>query len=170
MVEGNIVCPSCQLVSGWSSVEKFYPKATKLTKEREKLKELFVKSKPMIAATVIPANATCISNLEMEDVVKVMETLGLQTIPHSVLKNFSVLCDTQSNELHFPLKDVNGAVVGYRRLYKIGNDVAEQTVPETESFGVVKMQSIKKDFSSAILVLSIVDMLALATQKINCKF
>lgn len=133
------------------------------------MKDLFVKSKPKITTTVAPANATCISNLKMEDVVEVMEALGIQTIPYSVLTNFSVLCDTRSKELHFPLKDVNGDVVGYRRLYKIENDLVEQTLPDTESFGVVKSQAVKKDFPSAILVLSIVDMLALATQKINCK-
>lgn len=143
-----------------------------MTKEREKLKELFVKSKPKITSAIDPpsANATCISNLNVKDIVTVMETLELEAIPHSVLTNFSVLCDIQSKELYFPLKDVDGIVVGYRRMCKIGSDVVEQTLPETESFGVVKSQTIKKDFPSAILVLSTVDMLALATQKINCKF
>lgn len=167
------MCPSCQLVSGWSSVEKFFPRKTKLTKESEKLKEFFLKSKPKIISTVVPANATCITDLKTEDVLKVMETLELQAIPHSVLTNFSVLCDIQSNELYFPLRDVDGVDVGYRRLYKDGNDVTEQTLPQTESFGVVtsnQSQTTKKVFTSAILVLSIVDMLALATQKINCKF
>lgn len=164
------MCPSCQLVSGWSSMEKFFPRTSKLTKEREKLKDLFVKSKPKITSVVKPANATCISKLEMDDVVNVMETLQLQMIPYSTLAMFAVLCEIQAKELYFPLKDVNGVVVGYKRLYKIGSDVAEQTLPDTESFGVVKSQTAKKDFASAILVLSIVDMLALATQKINCKF
>lgn len=167
------MCPSCQLVSGWSSVEKFFSKTAKHTKEREKLKELFVKSKPKITPPVLPDNATSITDLKTEDVAKVMEALELQAIPHSVLTNFSVLCDLQAKELYFPLRDVNGVDVGYRRLYKIGTDVAEQTLPETECFGVVTMnkpQTSKKEFTSAIVVLSIVDMLALATQKINCKF
>lgn len=164
------MCPSCQLISGWSSVEKFFPRTTKLTKEREKLKELFLKSKPKISTPVLPTNATCLSNIKTEELVNVMETLRLQSIAQSVLVNFSVFCDTQSKELYFPLKDVNGIVVGYRRLYRNGNDVAEQTLPETESFGVVRSQALKKDFPSAILVLSIVDMLALATQKMNGKF
>lgn len=149
---------------------KFFPRTSKLTKEREKLRDLFVKSKPKITSVIEPANATSISNLEMKDVINVMETLQLQMIPYSALAMFSVLCDIEAKELYFPLKDVNGIVVGYKRLYKIGGDVAEETLPETESFGVVKSQSAKKEFASAVLVLSIVDMLALATQKINCKF
>ncbi|KAJ6646856.1 Mitochondrial DNA helicase [Pseudolycoriella hygida] len=165
-VAGIVVCPSCQLISGWSTFEKFFPKTTKLTKEREKLKDEFLKCKPKISP-ITPNNATCISNLKEEDVVEVMETLGLQTIPYKVLKNVSVLCDTTSKELYFPLKDVDEAIVGYKRLYKIGNDVAEQTMPETESFGVVKVKTNKKDYDSAILVLSVVDMLALATQKVT---
>ncbi len=106
----------------------------------------------------------------MKDVVEVMEALGLQEIPYSALTNFSVLCDTQAKEFYFPLKDVNGTIVGYRRLYKSEGDIVEQMLPETESFGVVKSQSVKKDFASAILVLSVVDMLALSTQKLNGKF
>lgn len=163
------MCPSCQLVSGWSSVQNFFPKSAKLTKEREKLKELFLKSKPKITPPVEPSNTAPIATLEKEAVIKVMESLKLQMIPYTVLVNFSVLCDTHSNELYFPLKDVDGVVVGYRRLYKIGSEVTEQTLPETESFGVLKPQTGKKDFTSAIVVLSIVDMLALATQKLNCK-
>ncbi|KAG4072609.1 hypothetical protein HA402_004698 [Bradysia odoriphaga] len=169
-VSGNVVCPSCQLVSGWSSVEKFFLKTGKPTKERERLKELFEKSKPKISAPIAPKNATSISKLKQEAVIKVMESLKLQSIPYSVLLNFSVLCDTQSNELYFPLKDVDGVVVGYRRLYKIENDVVEETLPETECFGVLKSQSGKRDFTSAIVVLSVVDMLALATQKLNYTF
>lgn len=163
------MCPSCQLVSGWSSVEKFLTRTPKLTKELEKSKEIFINSKPKITSTIVPANAKCLSTLDSEVVIKVMDSLGLNAIPHSVLSNFSVLCDTQSNDLYFPLKDVNGAVVGYRRLYKIEDVIAEETIPETESFGVVKSQPLKKESTNAVLVLSIVDMLALATQKINCK-
>lgn len=158
------------MVSGWSSIEKFLPKTTKLTKEREKLKDLFIKSKPDISRTILPPNATSVSNLESEALTKVLETLQLQMIPHNVLTNFSALCDIVSSELYFPLKDIDGVIVGYKRLYKIRNDVVEETFPEHESFGVVKSQQGKKDSTSAILVLSIMDLLALATQKINCKF
>lgn len=164
------MCPSCQLISGWSTIEKFLPRPKKLTNEQEKLKELFLKSKPNINSTIIPPHVKCISNLENDVVVKVMETLELQAIPHNVLTHFSAMIDLRSSELYFPLKDVNGAIVGYKRLSKVGNDVVEETFPEAESFGLVKSQAIKKDFPTAILVLSIVDMLALATQKINCKY
>lgn len=132
---------------------------------------MFVKSKPTVRLIEIPASAVCVTKLDKGAVVKVIETLKLEAIPHSVLENFSVFCDIESNALYFPLKDVDGTIVGYKRLSNVGNDVVEVTKPDTDSFGLIKSHRAKlnKDFNSAILVLSIVDMLALATQKINCK-
>lgn len=90
------------------------------------------------------------------------------------MENQQVFYETESNALHFPLKDAEENIVGYRSLTKTNDKFQEITSPEQNCFGIITTKigtgsSVKREISNAILVLNIVDLLALTTIKTNCK-
>lgn len=96
-------------------------------------------------------------------------------IPVLSLENLKTLCDLSEMCLYFPMRDIDGHVVGYKQLLKENNLLEEKTFPEVNCFGVLTAGNITtnrhhKDVTSAVLVLNILDVLALSTQKLHCKW
>lgn len=80
------------------------------------------------------------------------------------------LCDPVTRSLHFPLHDANGQTVGYKLLSRPDDELLERTTPDSDSFGVlVSLPKSQRDASSAVVVLNVVDLLALVSQKLTCK-
>lgn len=97
----------------------------------------------------------------------------LQIIPVSSLEHLKTLCDVTENSLYFPMRDVNGQMVGYKILSKVNDALEEKTLPEINCYGVVTSvgvpNRVQKDQPSAVVVLNILDLLALSTQRLPCK-
>lgn len=83
--------------------------------------------------------------------------------------------DEASKSMYFPMLDVDGAIVGYKRLVKEKGRIIEESIPEANCFGVISLEAsgtkmTKETLPSAILVLNVLDLLALSTQKLSCKY
>lgn len=96
----------------------------------------------------------------------------MQFVSVKVLQSYQCLCDQIGKVLYFPLKNIYNTIVGYRKLFKNENNtIMESVYPKTNAFGLIttnnKLSTTNKQKSSttAILVLTILDLLALSTHK-----
>lgn len=68
--------------------------------------------------------------------------------------------------------DVDGIIVGYKRLTKENDLIVENAIPDVNCFGVITLEAVStkasREAPSAILVLNVLDLLALSTQKLSC--
>lgn len=70
---------------------------------------------------------------------------------------------TNGSDLYLPLKDVYDEIVGYKVLSS--RDHIEKSLPAKNSYGCVIKRNQKKDSTTAVVVLTAMDYLALASQK-----
>lgn len=81
--------------------------------------------------------------------------------------------DEPSGSLFIPMLDVDGIIVGYKRLSKENDQIVEYSIPEANCFGVITVEAVgakaSKEAPSAVLVLNVLDLLALSTQKLGSK-
>lgn len=98
-------------------------------------------------------------------------------ISFTTLETLRTQYDDATQTLYFPMKDVDGTVVGYKCLRKnIDTDdqpIVEYSMPDTNCFGVLSFDGGggTKTTKEAVLVLNVFDLLALSSmQKLNCKF
>ncbi|XP_055594710.1 mitochondrial DNA helicase [Uranotaenia lowii] len=184
---GNFTCSACQYLGRWDHVEKFFVSSSgksyggKTIQEIRKLRDAFLEAKKQ---NVKPAVEFPSGLVEVDETIapKVCHKLGLNNIPPASLLAISAKWDSKDESLYVPLIDVESKMVGYKVLsvgpQPYGNGLVERTVPEnncsglvylkcstSHSFNIAKPNS--KEHTSAILVLSIIDLLALSTAKIN---
>lgn len=96
-----------------------------------------------------------------------------QNIPAHIFDSLQTHCDSKTKSLYFPLKDVDGIVVGYKRLLKENKILTEQTIPDANCFGLLVSNVTTKslrggDSTTAVIVSNSNDFLSLCTQKLNC--
>lgn len=97
----------------------------------------------------------------------IVEVLKLPDLKIDVLKKFGVVQNIGKHTLHFPLKNVAGICTG-EKILNYDRNFEEETVPSEKCSGVLCHTNGKA--TKAILVLSVMDFLALCTQKFDeCK-
>lgn len=95
---------------------------------------------------------------------EVLESLRIHDLKSDVLKKLGVVQNHEKGSLHFPLKNVLGNCTGERIIY-YSKDFEEETLPLEKCSGVLCHATPKA--TKAILVLSVLDFLALCTQKLD---
>uniref|UniRef100_A0A182NW93 DNA 5'-3' helicase n=1 Tax=Anopheles dirus TaxID=7168 RepID=A0A182NW93_9DIPT len=179
---GNFTCSSCQYLGRWDHIEKFFLptpiRSPKAVQELRKLRDAFLELKQDHLGTVhpIPGDAIVLDTLDRaRDVVR---RLHLENIVPETLISIKARWHEGRNELFVPLVDVEDRLIGYKKLYAAPDgEICECTVPETNASGLILLRCTTsgtgtkaKDHQSqtnAILVLSVLDLLALGSVKIN---
>lgn len=94
--------------------------------------------------------------------------LKIPDLKTDVLKKLGVVQNVGKGSLHFPLRNVAGICTGERILY-YDRDFEEETLPSEKCSGVLCHSNPKA--TKVILVLSVLDFLALTTQKLDdCEY
>lgn len=91
--------------------------------------------------------------------------------PVALFTTLNALCNPHERTLHFPLHDASGKTVGYKTLIRQHDDdeiAKELTTPKPHNcFGILcTLPKAPREQSGAVVVLSVLDLLALAAQKI----
>lgn len=134
---------------------------------------MFLESKPIpFTPPRLPDGVESVKDLSPDDLKNLMDCLNLDHKIDLALKNSNILYHKESKALYFPMHDVNKILVGYKILKRTGNDIIETSLPVTVNrFGLLSLKGTvgktSKESTSCILVLSVLDFLALGTQKIN---
>lgn len=175
-----MVCPSCQHIYSFSAIEKFFGDCSN-NESHQKSLELFLHAKPKVpffSPDAIDENAVPTNKLQNGELTAICEHLGIQNISAAAFDDLHMLCSISEKRLYFPMQDAVGAFAGYKILSRgtNGNPV-EETVPPSNSFGVVvappsaSSKRLAKDHTKpAIVVLNMLDVLAIRSQKINGLF
>lgn len=179
-VSGDVVCPSCQHICSFSAIQNFFDPKTVKSEKCTKMRDHFLHAKPPVnrfQIEDIDAGAAKVSDMSMEEVDGICDQLGMEKITFAAFENLNAYCNLEKRILYFPLKDVDGFVVGYKKLSKNNNDdkIREETIPESNSFGVViaTTKRLTKDQAKhAIIVVNVLDTLAIRMQKAQgeCRF
>lgn len=76
------MCPSCQLVRSWSSMEKFFiPTPAKHAKDMETQRNAFEKTKePLRKHLGLPKTTKSIAKLSKDEIASVLSRLGFEVI------------------------------------------------------------------------------------------
>lgn len=180
---GDVLCPRCQHASKYTTLAKFFvsskTKNLKMDKDLCKFQELFLKSKkaPVDYEQLIDSNQNIsnLKNLNKNQMFDVIEYFKFSAIPNveNILLSLNVKFDSSLNTLYVPLLDVTNKIVGYKELRKSLDEnelIEEKTIPSSNTSGVVVCKSSTKpsvSSSKAIVVLNILDVIALMSQKVN---
>lgn len=173
------MCPSCQHIYSFNAIEEFFN--TKDIDAKRKQIDLFVGAKPTVciySRQTIDDKAVTKDELQPGQLAAVCAHLGIENIDDAAFDGLHLLCNVNENRLYFPMQDEAGRFVGYKILSRESNGyLVEDTVPPTNSFGliVVAPQSAgkrvtKENAKAAIVVLNVIDVLAIRTQKTNGLF
>lgn len=184
---GTVVCPTCQIVRSWPTIEPCFQRPTangsaKASRDFEAVRQHFVKSKESPVERRLPDDRSAVPIGQLPDTVvaDVLRHLRLDSFAVALLDSFGALCSPIAQSLHFPLHDVNGDTVGFKVIERsidggdsdegTGGELVERTVPTSNCFGVLCcIPKSQRDAANAVVVLNVVDLLALATQKLPCK-
>lgn len=114
--------------------------------------------------------------MQKGELAAVCAHLGIENINDSAFDGLHMLCNVREKCLYFPMQDVEGKFVGYKKLSrgKNGHPV-EETVPSSNSFGTIvapphsssKRYPTREHTRTAIVVLNMMDTLAIRTEKTN---
>lgn len=184
-VIGNFTCPSCQHGGKWGVIEKFFTnyKTSKSPKELDRYREHFANSKKSTRIAEMNTESLLnLSSLSDDRLDTLKEKLHLSNISNEALKTANCFYNEYESALYFQMTDVNGTVVGSRKLF--WNDETELHDETNISYnggilsgllnvklatgGSGKVQ--QKEPTTAILVLSVLDLLALIGIKLNGKW
>lgn len=177
-ISGDVVCSKCQYIFSYGAVEKFFTNDKRSKDDLERDQNIFIKSKPntepLLSIVEVDENVVPINNLNTTELEEILSHLGINNITKEAFIGTDVLCHTKRRILYSPMQGTDSETIGYKILSKNG-ETAESTIPETNSFGVVKFSPIvkrgTKDQKTAILVLNILDALALRMENMtNGKF
>lgn len=166
---GNFICPSCQHVGKWSLLEKFYTssRSSKAGKELDKYREIFVASKKPVQVISVPKGFTKVKKLTSDERLELLRTLNLETIPVEVFDTLDVFTDELRKSLIFPIEDAFKKLVGFKTLHPNHDEV---TSPDVNCPGIITAGPHgKSQKEAAVVVLSILDLIAFMTVKTNCK-
>lgn len=177
---GDVVCSSCQYIYSFSVIEEFFVDARtpKNVNIQRKNLELFIRGKPMILLyppDAIDDKAVPKDQLQPDDLAAVCAHLGIENIADSAFDDLHMLCNVNEKRLYFPMQDAERNFVGYKMLGRGANGLpVEETVPLSNSFGAVVASAYsssnrlpKEQTKTAIVVLNMLDVLAIRTQKTN---
>lgn len=146
---GALICPTCEVNKPVSSVILSYMSSSR-------------------SETTTPSNS---KTYEIKDFLnslapskEVLDSLKIHDLKSDVLKKLGVVQNTEKSSLHFPLRNVAGICTGERILY-FARNFEEETLPVEKCSGVLCHANPKA--TKAILVLSVMDFLALCTQKLD---
>lgn len=145
---GALFCPTCEVNKPLSSVIQSYMSSTRrdttaLNTKRYEIQEFLDSLTPS---------------------TEVLESLMIHDLKSDILKKLGVIQNCEKGSLHFPLKNVAGICTGERILY-YSRDFEEETLPPEKCSGLLCHTNSKA--TKAILVLSIMDFLALCSQKLD---
>ncbi|XP_058055382.1 mitochondrial DNA helicase [Anopheles bellator] len=177
---GNFTCSSCQYLGRWEQIEKFflpYNRSPKSVQEIRKLRDAFLEiKKEQEGGTVsLPVNAVAL-DAESAKTVLIQLQLDEHIIPETLV-TLKARWNSESNELVIPLVDVEDRVVGFKTLRRsdCAGEITERTIPDANLSGIIYLRcpsgtgAKAKDQSqtNAILVLTVLDLLALGSVKLN---
>ncbi|GLH01763.1 Uncharacterized protein GBIM_07826 [Gryllus bimaculatus] len=168
---GFAVCFNCGYTSHWDSLEKVLLLAkrskNKLPEDLEALKGLCVPNQSYIDKwNTVCEESTQLDSFSDVDRMEILIKFSLPNVPSSIVKQVQVRVDKSQSLLYFPLFNAGGHVAGYKIYKKKG---LEETVPSVNSGGllVINPQRCSK-LDTAVIVSSLKDALALASQKLTC--
>lgn len=175
LISGDVVCSRCQHIFSFSTFDKFFAKSYRSTADMERARDLFMRSKPkpiILTADTIQKGAVPINEVPTNELLEIIQFLGLQKIEPVVFQGIHAFCHVKRKTLYFPMLDVESNIVGYKKLARLADaKMTETTVPEQNSFGAVIFPPIIKrgfrDQRTAILVVNMLDALALRMEKNN---
>lgn len=130
-------------------------------------------NKKSLTLADIDPNAIPFKQLQLHEIKSIISHFEFENIAETSFDDLNAICNVEKKCLYFPMQDLNGNIVGYKKLMKSdGEKICEETVPESNCFGVVIAgQRRQKDQikQNAVVVLNICDALAIRSQRINGK-
>ncbi|XP_050093386.1 mitochondrial DNA helicase [Anopheles aquasalis] len=180
---GCFSCSSCHYLGRWEQIEKFFPpynRSAKSLQELRKLRGAFLELKQECTGSDTPIHSLPVDSIELDDAnaKAVAQALGIPDSFAESLVHLKARWNALNKELFIPLKDVEGRAIGYKTLQRTTSDgeLFERTVPEANASGIVQLRcsvasagtrAKEQCHLNAILVLSVLDLLALGTAKLN---
>ncbi|GAB0096200.1 twinkle protein, mitochondrial [Sergentomyia squamirostris] len=170
-ITGNYICPACQHLGSWSSIEKFFTsiKTPRNTRGMARLTENFMTCKMKKTNIDFPERLKLLPEVDPLRLKEFLDDIGLLQGVDSVLLHQGARISEDFAEIVLPLRDVMENIVGYKTL-EVENCI-ETTFPDVSCSGLLThkptMLSTKREPQNAILVLNILDFLTLATSKLN---
>lgn len=142
----------------------------------DRARDIFLRSKPKkiaLTAATIQKGAVPIKEISDIELKEVLQYLGLEKIDPTIFMGIHAFCHPKRRILYFPMIDVEGNIVGYKKLTRLPDaEIVESTVPEENSFGAVIFHPLVKrgyrDQRTAVIVVNMLDALALRCEKNNC--
>lgn len=175
MNTGDVVCSKCQHIFSFSAIENFFTKSQR-SMDLDRARDIFLRSKPKktaLTAATIQKGAEPIKEISDIELKEVLQHLGLEKIDPTTFMGLHAFCHSKRKILYFPMIDVEGNIVGYKKLTRLPDaEIVESTVPEENSFGAVIFHPLVKrgyrDQRTAVIVVNMLDALALRSEKTNC--
>lgn len=175
---GFFTCVKCKNYGEWTSLRKFYVMAKKGMKKDEllDLKSPLNGIKPYPKELTLKESLCALDSKSDDEINKLVQQFSLPNGSCAVLKQIGALVDSTTASMFFPFRSIDNVIAGYRVLSR--DSGGETTLLGAEHSGLITFyperlnlnkQSNKhaKAISSAVLVISIVDALALATSGTN---
>ncbi|KAK2578641.1 hypothetical protein KPH14_012133 [Odynerus spinipes] len=164
---GFFMCDKCKSVGSWNILEKLLSlkMSSKTLAEFEKLKKnLLVEKDYTDVWTNMKKHCLDVSKLSKDTYEKIVNMLSLKNMSQEDISMLNCLYDEGKNVLYFPLYAFGHYLVGFKHLSL--NTRSELTVPTSDVSGLIvyKQKNTRSD-STAIVVPTIPDLLALISQK-----
>lgn len=142
--------------------------------EQENIRETVLKSKPVIESALSihkDSEIQHIKDLNDLQVDEICDNFRLKNILPNHLRLADVRVHVKENIIYFPMKNINGDIVGYKKIIYEDGEWLEESIPNNNSFGIIMTASKKAQKNkTAVVVLNFLDYLALLGEINNCKF
>ncbi|KAK0177236.1 hypothetical protein PV328_001312 [Microctonus aethiopoides] len=163
---GLFICEECRHTGSWDTLEKFFTPKQKSNHELERIKDTLQIEDDFTAQwETVKKNSQSISDLSKQVYDDLIKNYALPTVSQAQLSQLECRYDTSTCTLFFPLISLGDRVTGYKSL-SANPMLTEYTVPSINTSGLIiyKEKKTKQD-STAVIVPSIEDLLALIAEK-----
>ncbi|KAK0180698.1 hypothetical protein PV327_003055 [Microctonus hyperodae] len=163
---GLFICEECRHTGSWDILERFFTSKPKSSQELERIKDtLQFKNDFTTEWETVKKNSQSIDDLSKQTYDDLIRNYALPTVSQAQLSQLECRYDTKTRTLFFPLISLGDRVSGYKSL-SANPMLTECTVPSMNTSGLIiyKEKKIKQD-STAVIVPSIEDLLALIAEK-----
>ncbi|XP_043286242.1 twinkle protein, mitochondrial [Venturia canescens] len=165
---GFFMCQNCRHTGPWTTLEKFfYPKkSSKIMEELTMLKSNLQREEDFRDEwKTLEDTSEIVSELSEDRFKSILQKFSLPELSQESMSYFNCLYENKSQELYFPLTTAGSHIVGYKTLTSVPR-VSEKTVPALNTSGllVYRQKNAKAD-CPAVIVPSILDLLALVSTK-----
>ncbi|XP_008556144.1 mitochondrial DNA helicase [Microplitis demolitor] len=161
---GYFMCQNCRCTGTWDNLTQFLD--SKKSDDLKKLKNnLTIENDFTEEWETVKNNCQNISNISEEEYNNIISNYALPPVTQGQMNQLDCHYDKTSSTLYFPLVGLGNRVSGFKSL-SASPVLAETTTPSTNAHGLIiyKEKKIKNE-STAVIVPSIEDLLALISEK-----